>query len=65
MIRQISITGFDKVDVSHAFMADSAQGDDFQVVVRVDDNLVEHLNVVKQGSTLKIGPTAGATFGVG
>ena len=50
-----AITGFDKVDVSHSFKVDISQGDAFSVVIRVDDNLVEHLQVVKQGSTLKIG----------
>jgi hypothetical protein len=49
------ITGFDKVDISHSFEVDISQGDDFSVVIRVDDNLVEHLQVVKEGSTLKIG----------
>jgi hypothetical protein len=32
-----------------------SQGESFSVVIRADDNLVEHLQVVKQGSTLKIG----------
>ena len=50
-----AFTGFDKVDVSHAFTVDISQGESFRVVVRVDDNLVEHLEVVKQGDTLKIG----------
>jgi len=49
------ITGFDKVDISQSFSVDITQGESFRVVIRVDDNLVEHLNVVKQGSTLKIG----------
>jgi len=52
--REEAFTGFDKVDVSHAFTVDISQGDSFRVVVRVDDNLVEHLEVVKQGDTLKI-----------
>ncbi len=50
-----AITGFDKVDISQSFSVDITQGENFRVVIRVDDNLVEHLNVVKQGSTLKIG----------
>jgi hypothetical protein len=50
-----AITGFDKVDISQSFNVDITQGENFRVVVRVDDNLVEYLNVVKQGSTLKIG----------
>ncbi len=53
--REEAITGFDKVDVSHAFTVDISQGDTFRVVVRVDDNLVQYLEVVKVGSTLKVG----------
>ena len=49
------VTGFDKVDVSRSFNVDITQGESFRVVIRVDDNLVEHLQVVKQGRTLKIG----------
>jgi len=49
------ISGFDKVDISHSFKVDISQGESFKVVIRVDDNLVENLQVVKQGSTLKIG----------
>ena len=50
-----AITDFDKVDISQSFNVDITQGENFSVVVRVDDNLVKRLNVVKQGSTLKIG----------
>ena len=50
-----AISGFDKVEVSHAFKVDISQGDTFSVVVRIDDNLLQYLEVVKQGSTLKIG----------
>lgn len=53
--REEAITGFDKLDISHAFEVNIIQGESFSVVIRVDDNLVEHLNVVKEGSTLVIG----------
>lgn len=49
------VTGFNSVDISHSFEVDISQGESFSVVIRVDDNLVEHLHVVKQGNTLKIG----------
>jgi hypothetical protein len=60
--REEAITGFDKVDVSHAFTVDISQGDTFSVVVRVDDNLVQYLEVVKQGSTLHIGLKPGYIY---
>jgi hypothetical protein len=50
-----AITGFDKVDISYSFEANISQGDTFSVVIRVDDNLVEYLQVVKLGNTLQIG----------
>jgi hypothetical protein len=50
-----SITGFDEVDISQGFTVDISQGDTFSVVVRVDDNLIQYLQVVKEDSTLKIG----------
>ena len=49
------ITGFDKLDISSSFDVDVVQGDSFKVVIRVDDNLLEYVQAVKQGSTLKIG----------
>jgi hypothetical protein len=48
------ITGFDKVDISYSFDVNISQGESFSVVIHADDNLVEHLQVVKEGSTLKI-----------
>jgi hypothetical protein len=50
-----AISGFDRVDVSHGFRVDVGQGDTFRVVIRVDDNVVEHLEVAKKGDTLRIG----------
>jgi hypothetical protein len=50
-----AITGFDRFDISYSFEATISQGDTFRVVIRVDDNLVEYLQVVKLGNTLQIG----------
>ena len=58
-----AITGFDKLDVSQGFQVDVRQGDTYSVVIRVDDNLVEHLQVVKEGSTLKIGLEQNRIYG--
>jgi len=63
--RKEAIAGFDQVDVSHAFQVDVIQGNTFRVVIRVDDNLVQHLNVVRQGNTLKIGLKPGRTYNIG
>ena len=53
--QEYDLAGFDAVDISHSFKVVVTQGETYSVIVRVDDNLVEHLNVVKQGNTLKIG----------
>jgi hypothetical protein len=53
--REFDLTGFDKVEVSHAFTVDIREGDSFSVVVGIDNNLVEYLRVEKRGGTLKIG----------
>jgi serine/threonine-protein kinase len=55
-------TEFDKVDVTDFFKVNIRQGDSFRVVVRLDDNLVQYLRVVKQGRTLKIGMAPGLRF---
>ena len=53
--QEMAITGFDKVDISQGFQVAVSQGDQFSVVVRIDDNFEEYLQVGKEGSTLKIG----------
>ncbi len=57
-----AITGFDRLDVSHGFQVDISQGETFRVVIRADDNLVEHLQVVKEGNTLRIGLKPGRSY---
>jgi hypothetical protein len=49
------LTGFEQVDVSNAFKVDIRQGDDFAVVIRVDDNITKHLEVAVKDNTLAIG----------
>jgi hypothetical protein len=50
-----SFTGFDKIQVSHAFQVDVQQGNTYSVIVRVDDNLIEYLRFVKEDDALIIG----------
>jgi len=49
------ITDFDEVAVSHTFEVKINRAERFRVVVHVDDNLLEHVRVVKRGHTLEIG----------
>jgi hypothetical protein len=48
------LSDFDAIDISHSFSVDITQGDNYSVVIRIDDNLVEYLDVAKAGSTLRI-----------
>lgn len=45
----------DRDPVFQGFHVDISQGGTFSVVIRVDDNLVQYLQVAKEGNTLKIG----------
>lgn len=53
--RHEEITDFDRVQASHAFDVEIRQGESYSVIVRVDDNIVEHLRVRRRGNTLEIG----------
>ena len=57
-----AISGFDRLDVNQGFQVDVNQGEIFSVVIRVDDNLLEDVQVVKEGSTLKIGLKPGTSY---
>lgn len=58
--REEQITGFEKLESGWAFHIEITQGETFKVVVRVDDNLLEHVQVSKQDSTLFIGLKEGS-----
>lgn len=51
---EVNATDFDEVSAGYAFEVDITQGDDYQVLVTVDQNLEEYLRVGKQGSRLNI-----------
>lgn len=49
------ITDFDRLQISHAFDVTVRQGDSYRVVIEVDEAVLPHLQVDRQGSTLRIG----------
>jgi len=59
---ELDITGFDKIEAFDGFSVNITQGDTFSVVVSIDDNLVEHLSVVKKGDTLKLDMASTKSF---
>lgn len=62
--QEMDFTGFDKLDISQGFNVDVNQGDEFSVVIRADDNIVEYLQVEKVGDTLKIDLEQNRVIGV-
>jgi hypothetical protein len=61
--REMNLSGFTRVDISYAFVADVTQADTYSVVITVDDNLVDHLDVSKRGGTLYVGMDNTSLFG--
>ena len=48
------IAGFDRVQVRSTFRAEIIKGTDFKVTTTADDNVLPHIQVAKEGTTLKI-----------
>jgi len=59
--RQIPVTSFSKLEVSGAFTATVSVGSSEAVTVRVDDNLVDSLDVGVSGDTLHVGLKSGTS----
>lgn len=53
--KEYNLSGFDAVEVSHAFNVIIEQGDSFQVTVKTHENLVQYLKVDVEGTTLHVG----------
>jgi hypothetical protein len=58
--RQVDARDFTEVEVEGAFKVDITQNDAFSVTVTADDNVVDLVNVEKQGQTLRIGLKSGS-----
>ena len=57
-----SVTGFERLDISHTFEADIIQSQTYGLVVEVDDNLVEYLVIEQRGDTLVLGLEDGQSY---
>lgn len=53
--QEYSLSGFDRVEAGAAFHVDIRQSESYQVVVRIDENLVRCLDVRLEGRTLRVG----------
>jgi hypothetical protein len=49
------LADFTEVDVGHAFEAEIVRADEFSVAITVDDNILENVDVRRDGDTLRIG----------
>ena len=61
--QEMDFSGFKRLVISHAFVADVKQSDTYRVEITVDDNLVDHLDVSKRGDTLYVGMDDISIFG--
>lgn len=59
---ELDFDDFDRIEITHAFLAEITQGRQFQTVIHLDDNLKDELEVRLDGSTLKIGLQPDRTY---
>lgn len=52
--QEVPLTDFNKVDIRHGFHVDISVGEEYNVVLEVADNVLEHVEAIKQGDTLII-----------
>ena len=53
--KQFNFSDFTKLDISSAFEFEIFQSGSYSISITADDNLFEHIQVSKEGETLKIG----------
>jgi hypothetical protein len=56
------LSGFTSLDVHHGCRLNVMQAESYSVVVRIDDNLVDYLELEQHGSTLRIGMKSGRSY---
>lgn len=59
--REVDVPAFSRLEVSHAFVVTVSRGPVGPVTVRIDDNLLDVLNVSVSGGTLRIGLAPGTS----
>ncbi len=63
--RKLDLKGFTKVEAGHAFNLEIGRAKTFGVEIRIDDNLVQYLQVTRQGDELRIGMDSSHNYSVG
>jgi hypothetical protein len=57
--KEIKVADFTSVEVQAPIQVEITQGDTFRASVTADDNLIDHVQVVKEGSVLKVAVDTG------
>ena len=52
--KEVPLTGFDKVKIQDGFHVDITVGEEYSVTLKVDNDILERVEAVKQGDTLVI-----------
>jgi len=60
--KEYPLTGFDRVEASHAFQVQVSQAANYSVVVSADDNILPDVEVTLSGDTLRIGLRPGRNY---
>lgn len=55
IVKDLALSDFDQIEISHMFDVDINQGDTVQVIVEIEESLEPYLEIVTQGRTLMIG----------
>jgi hypothetical protein len=61
----VPLTGFSKVEISNGFHVDITVGEDYSVVLKVGEDILDEVEAIKEGDTLKIRPKPLHDFGRG
>lgn len=56
------VANFNALQIGSTFRAEIVKGDAFKVTTTSDDNVVEHIRIVKDGMTLKVALESGKSF---
>ncbi|MFN8442847.1 MAG: head GIN domain-containing protein [Caldilineaceae bacterium] len=60
--QEMDLSDFERVNVGSAFQVEIRHDDGYRVTIEVDENVLPHLRVVKEGNTLQIGLERGVTL---
>jgi eukaryotic-like serine/threonine-protein kinase len=60
--KDVGVADFDSLEIVHPFEVEIIRADSFGVTVTADDNVLEHVEAIKKGSSLKINLAEGKLY---